>query len=245
MTQATSDVITDPSGSFATFSACRRLGRPPHQSPVTAPDRGPVSNPNWAVEPEHRCSRFQPDIVQNQQLQVRAGRAFLARTGPQPASAAVLSLNALYQLNGLGASTWTSAEAVMTGEDDQGDRPVDFDQQQRAAGLEPRFRETIRDFVTVAGRPDQLQHAAWHPRAPLANVRQSQYALLRQRAFLAAGRPPARLTRLTRFFPRSRQRTTSQFKHGFSRLRARRRWQRLEAQRAFYEDRPDHDRPIS
>ncbi|MDX2038497.1 MAG: TolC family protein [Isosphaeraceae bacterium] len=169
---ATSDVIT-------TERQLRNiLGLPPADNrrivPVTAPVEARLE-PDWETSLAQMLS-FQPDIVQ-QQLLVRLSelQLLVARNQLLP----VLNLDALYQLNGLGR-TLDSAEAVMTGTTLRALDPL-IAQRQRAAGVNTS-PVNFRDFQQwQIGLTFQVPIGF---RAPLASVRQSQYQLLRQRAFL-------------------------------------------------------------
>jgi outer membrane protein TolC len=154
------------------------LGLPPADTrrivPVTAPT-------DARIEPDFEaCLRqmvtFQPDIVQNQLLtRVAELQLLSSRNQLLP----VLNLNALYQLNGLGHHL-DQAESVMTGRTITAINPL-LQSQQRAAGLNP-VPGRYNDFNTwQVGMTFQMPLGY---RGPLANVRQAQYTLLRQRAFL-------------------------------------------------------------
>ncbi len=154
------------------------LGLPPTDNrrivPVTAPTEARLE-PNWEASLAQMVT-FQPDIVQNQLLvRVAELQLLIARNQLLP----VLNLDMLYQLNGLGRHL-DQAEAVHTGRQIEAVDPI-LQAQQRAAGLNPtpgRFG----DFNTwQIGLTFQMPLGY---RGPLANNRQAQYALLRQRAFL-------------------------------------------------------------
>src|SRR3954452_6671340 len=139
----------------------------------------------------------------------------------------VLNFNALYQLNGLG-HTLDTAEAVMTGKKLLGIDPL-ISQRQQQAGLNSQ-PGVFRDFNQW-----QLGLTYQQPlgmRAPLAIVRNSQYTLLKQRAYLQQIVHQTTHS-LSRFFLEV-DANYKQFKTA-SRLRAAAA-QRLEAQRAFYEE---------
>jgi hypothetical protein len=138
-----------------------------------------------------------------------------------------LSLSLLYQLNGLGQQL-DNAEAVMTGSTIKALEPV-VAARQRAAGLiaEPGFYNNFRTWQV--GFNFQMPLGM---RGPLANARQSQYLLLRQRAYLQQIVHQTTHS-LARFFLEV-DATYKQFKTA-SRLRAAAA-QRLEAQRAYYEE---------
>jgi outer membrane protein TolC len=169
---ATSDVIT-------TERQLRNiLGLPPADNrriiPVTAPTEARIE-PDWQSSLAQMLA-YQPDIVQ-QQLLVRLTelQLLVARNQLLPQ----LNLNALYQFNGLGAKL-DQAEGVMTG---QAIRAIDplISARERAAGLNsnPGLYKNFQQwqvgltFIAPIGF-----------RAALANTRNAQYQLLRQRAFL-------------------------------------------------------------
>jgi hypothetical protein len=189
---------------------------------VTAPTEARLE-PDWDASLAQMLS-FQPDIVQQQlNVRIRELQLLVSRNQLLPQ----LNLNALYQFNGLG-HTLDQAEAVMTGKSIQAIDPL-ISTQQRAAGLN-----------SLPGRYNDFQQ--WQVgltlqmplgmRAPLATVRQSQYALLRERAFLQQIVHQTTHS-LARFFLEV-DANYKQFKTA-SRLRAAAA-QRLEAQRAFYEE---------
>src|SRR5262249_5086333 len=131
--------------------------------------------PDWDASVAQMLS-FQPDVV-TQQMLVRVAELQLLVTRNQLLP--VLNLNALYQLNGLGHDLDT-AEAVMTGKAIQAVDPL-VATNQRAAGLNGA-PGTFRDFQSW-----QLGFTFQMPlgmRQPLANTRQAQYTLLKQRAYL-------------------------------------------------------------
>jgi outer membrane protein TolC len=217
---ATADVIT-------TERQLRNiLGLPPSDNrrivPVTAPTEARLE-PDWNVSLAQMVN-FQPDIVQNQLL-VRLAelQLLIARNQLLP----VLNFNALYQLNGLGHHI-DEAEKVMTGSTLQAINPL-LQVQQRAAGLNP-VPGLYNGFQTW-----QLGFTFQMPlgyRGPLANTRQAQYTLLRQRAFLQQVVHQTTHA-LARFFLEV-DANYKQFKTA-GRLKAAA-LQRLEAQRAFYEN---------
>ena len=169
---ATSDVIT-------TERQLRNiLGLPPADNrrivPVTAPTEARVE-PDWDASLAQMIS-YQPDIVQSQLL-VRLAelQLLVARNQLLPS----LNLNALYQFNGLG-NKLDQSEAVMTGANLRAIDPL-VAQQLRAAGLNPTPVQN-NNFVTwQLGLTFQMPIGF---RGPLANARQAQYVLLRQRAFV-------------------------------------------------------------
>jgi Outer membrane efflux protein len=137
-----------------------------------------------------------------------------------------LSMNALYQLNGLGQQL-DSAEAVMTGSTLKALNPV-IANMQRAAGLNSQ-PGSYSNFVTwQVGFTFQ---APLGMRAPLANTRNAQYTLLRARAYLQQVVHQTTHS-LARFFLEI-DANYKQFKAA-ARLRAAS-FQRLEAQRNFLE----------
>ncbi len=173
------DLVTRTSDVITTERQLRNiLGLPPADNrriiPVTPPTEARLE-PDWETSLAQMIN-FQPDIVQ-QQLLVRVAelQLLIARNQLLPQ----LSLQALYQLNGLGQQL-DSAEAVMTGATLKALNPV-IANQQRAAGLNSN-PGNYNDFVTwQVGFTFQ---APLGMRAPLANTRQAQYALLRARAYL-------------------------------------------------------------
>jgi outer membrane protein TolC len=217
---ATADVIT-------TERQLRNiLGLPPNDTrrivPVTAPTEARVE-PDWSISLAQMVN-FQPDIVQNQLLtRVAELQLLIARNQLLP----VLNFNALYQLNGLGHHI-DNAEAVMGGRSLTAINPL-LSVQQRAAGLnsQPGIYSGFNTW--------QLGFTFQMPlgyRGPLANTRQAQYALLRQRAFLQQVVHQTTHA-LARFFLEV-DANYKQFKTA-GRLKAAA-LQRLEAQRAFYEN---------
>lgn len=221
------DLVTKTSDVITTERQLRNiLGLPPADSrrivPVTAPTEARMQ-PDWEASLAQMVT-FQPDIVQ-QQLQTRIAelQLLVARNQLLPQ----LNLNALYQLNGLGRDLDQSL-AVMTG---AGMKAIDprISNLQRAAGLNSP-PGIFRDFNQwQIGFTFQMPIGM---RAPLANVRASQYVLLRQRAFLQQIVHQTTHS-LARFFLEV-DANYKQFKTA-SRLRAAAA-QRLEAQRAFYEE---------
>jgi hypothetical protein len=168
---------------------------------------------------------FQPDIV-TQQLLVRVAelQLLIARNQLLP----VLNLNALYQFNGLGKDL-DRAEAVMTGSKLLGIDPL-ISTQQRAAGLNTGLPGVYNNFQAwQIGFTFQMPLGM---RAPLANTRNAQMTLLKQRAYLQQIVHQT-IHSLARFFIEV-DANYKQFKTA-ARLRAAAA-QRLEAQRAFYEE---------
>jgi len=221
------DLVTKTSDVITTERQLRNLlGLPPADDRRIVPVTGPTEarlEPDWDASLAQMLT-FQPDIVQ-QQLNVRARelQLLIARNQLLPQ----LNLNALYQFNGLGHSL-DQAEAVMTGKSILAIDPL-IQTQQRSAGLN-----------SLPGRYSNFQQ--WQigltlqmplgMRAPLANVRQAQFALLRERAFLQQIVHQTTHS-LARFFLEV-DANYKQFKTA-SRFRAAAA-QRLEAQRAFYEE---------
>ena len=127
------DLVTRTSDVITTERQLRNiLGLPPADNrriiPVTPPTEARLE-PDWDTSLAQMIN-FQPDIVQ-QQLLVRVAelQLLIARNQLLPQ----LSMNALYQLNGLGQQL-DSAEAVMTGATLKALNPV-IANMQRAAGL--------------------------------------------------------------------------------------------------------------
>jgi outer membrane protein TolC len=221
------DLVTKTSDVITTERQLRNLlGLPPADSrrivPVTAPAEARLE-PEWEASLAQMLS-FSPEVVY-QQLQVRRAelQLLIARNQLLP----VLNLNALYQLNGLGHTLDTS-EGVMTGRKVLGIDPL-ISTQQHAAGLN-NSPGVYRDFQSW-----QLGFTFQMPlgmRAPLSNVRQAQYVLLQQRALLQQV-VHQQTHQLARFFLEI-DANYKQYKTA-SRLRSAAA-QRLEAQRAFYEE---------
>ncbi len=173
------DLVTKTSDVITTERQLRNiLGLPPADNrrivPVTPPTEARLE-PDWDASLAQMLN-FQPDIVQ-QQILVRVAelQLLVARNQLLPQ----LSLNALYQLNGLGQQL-DSAEAVMTGSTLKALNPV-IANQQRAAGLASN-PGLYNNFVTwQVGFTFQMPLGM---RSPLAYTRQQQYLLLRARAYL-------------------------------------------------------------
>ncbi|WP_406695320.1 TolC family protein [Singulisphaera sp. Ch08] len=221
------DLVTKTSDVITTERQLRNiLGLPPADSrrivPVTAPSEARLQ-PDWDSSVAQMLS-FQPDIV-SQQLVVRVAelQLLISRNQLLP----VLNFNALYQFNGLGADL-DSAESVMTGRTIRAIDPL-ISQQQRAAGLNASPGNFNNFQSWQVGFTFQMPLGM---RAPLANTRQSQYILLKQRAYLQQIVHQTTHS-LSRFFLEV-DANYKQFKTA-SRLRAAAA-QRLEAQRAFYEE---------
>jgi outer membrane protein TolC len=154
------------------------LGLPPADNrriiPVTEPTDARLE-PDWTASLAQMVS-FQPDIVQNQLLvRVAEMQLLLARNQLLPA----LDFSVLYQFNGFGQDLDT-AEAVGTGAILQAFDPLQVSRQQ-ASGLNP-IAGDYRNFQSwQVGFTFQMPLGF---RAGLADTRQAQMALLRQRAFL-------------------------------------------------------------
>jgi outer membrane protein TolC len=221
------DLVTRTSDVITTERQLRNiLGLPPADNrriiPITPPTEARLE-PDWESSLAQMLN-FQPDIVQ-QQILVRVAelQLLIARNQLLPQ----LNLNALYQLNGLGQQL-DSAEAVMTGATLKALNPV-IANLERSAGLNSN-PGNYSNFVTwQVGFTFQ---APLGMRAPLANTRQSQYTLLRARAYLQQVVHQTTHS-LARFFLEI-DANYKQFKTA-SRLRAAAA-QRLDAQRAYYEE---------
>jgi len=221
------DLVTKTSDVITTERQLRNiLGLPPADNrriiPVTPPAEARLE-PDWDSSLAQMVT-FQPDIVA-QQLQVRIAELGLlvARNQLLPQ----LNLNLLYQLNGLGQQL-DNAEAVMTGATIKALDPVVRAKEQAAgllsnAGYYNNFRTWSVGFSFAM--PLGM-------RSPLANTRNAQYILLRQRAYLQQIVHQTTHS-LARFFLEV-DANYKQFKTA-SRLRAAAA-QRLEAQRAYYEE---------
>ena len=201
------------------------LGLPPADNrrivPVTAPTEARFE-PDWNSSIAQMVN-YQPDIVQ-QQLLVRVAelQLLLARNQLLPA----LNLDYLYQFNGFGQNL-DDAFAVMTGRSIPSIDPV-ISAQQQAAGLAPQ-PAYYRNFTNwQVGLTFQMPIGF---RAALADTKQAQYALLRQRAYLQQTVHQS-VHGLARFF----MEVDSNYKllkyAGLAREAAER---RLAAQRAFFE----------
>ena len=221
------DLVTRTSDVITTERQLRNiLGLPPADNrriiPVTPPTDARLE-PDWDSSLAQMVT-FQPDIVQ-QQLLVRIAelQLLVARNQLLPQ----LSLSALYQLNGLG-QTLDNAEAVMTGATIKALEPI-VAARERAAGLQsnPGFYNNFHTWNVGFTFAMPLGM-----RSPLANTRQAQYTLLRQRAYLQQIVHQTTHS-LARFFLEV-DANYKQFKTA-SRLRAAAA-QRLEAQRAYYEE---------
>jgi outer membrane protein TolC len=227
MEQFNLDLVTRTSDVITTERQLRNiLGLPPADNrriiPVTPPTDARLE-PDWESSLAQMVT-FQPDIVQ-QQLLVRVAelQLLIARNQLLPQ----LNLNVLYQLNGLGQQLDT-AEAIMTGATLKALEPV-VASRQRAAGVlaQPGNYNNFRTWQV--GFSFQMPLGM---RAPLANSRQAQYILLRQRAYLQQVVHQT-IHSLARFFLEV-DANFKQFKTA-SRLRAAAA-ERLAAQRAYYEE---------
>jgi outer membrane protein TolC len=219
LVQATADLIT-------TERQLRNvLGLKPTDNrrivPVTAPTEARLE-PDWDTSLAQMVS-FQPDIVQNQLLvRVAELNLLIARNQLLPQ----LDFEALYQFNGLGRDL-DRAEAVMTGAALRGIDPRTA-QLQRNAGLNPQ-PGLFGNFQTYqVGLTFQMPLGF---RGPLANTRQAQYQLLRQRAGLQQVVHQSTHS-LARFFLEVDANYKLLKYAGLSREAAER---RLAAQRAFFE----------
>ena len=221
------DLVTKTSDVITTERQLRNiLGLPPADNrriiPVTPPAEARLE-PDWESSLAQMVT-FQPDIVQ-QQLLVRIAelQLLVARNQLLPQ----LNLSVLYQLNGLGQQL-DNAEAVMTGATIKALDPV------------ARTKELEAGLLSNAGFYNNFH--TWQVgftfqmplgmRSPLANTRNAQYILLRQRAYLQQIVHQTTHS-LARFFLEV-DANYKQFKTA-SRLRAAAA-QRLEAQRAYYEE---------
>ncbi|HZW32046.1 MAG TPA: TolC family protein [Isosphaeraceae bacterium] len=225
--QFTLDWVTRTSDVITTERQLRNLlGLPPADNrriiPITPPTEARLE-PDWDSSLAQMLS-FQPDIVQ-QQILVRVAelQLLLARNQLLPQ----LSLNALYQFNGLG-QRFDTAEAVMTGATLKALNPV-IAARETAAGLNAN-PGNYNNFITwQVGFTFQMPLGM---RSPLANTRQAQYVLLRARAYLQQVVHQTTHS-LARFFLEI-DANYKQFKTA-SRLRAAAA-QRLDAQRSYYEE---------
>ena len=189
--------------------------------PVTAPTEARLE-PDWDVSLAQMVS-FQPDIVRNQLLtRVAELQLLVARNQLLPQ----LNLDALYQFNGFG-HTLDSAEAVGTGANIQAINPL-TQALQRSAGVNT-LPNQYHNFQSYQVGLTFIMPLGF--RNALANTRQAQYQLLRQRAFLQQVVHQTTHS-LARFFLEV-DANYKQFKTA-GRLREAAQ-QRLEAQQAFYE----------
>ncbi|MGC1720208.1 MAG: TolC family protein, partial [Isosphaeraceae bacterium] len=221
------DLVTKTSDVITTERQLRNiLGLPPADNrriiPVTPPAEARLE-PDWDSSLAQMVT-FQPDIVQ-QQLLVRIAelQLLVARNQLLPQ----LNLSVLYQLNGLGQQL-DNAEAVMTGATIKALEPI-VSAKERAAGLLSNAGFYNNFHTWQVGFTFQMPLGM---RSPLANTRQAQYILLRQRAYLQQFVHQTTHS-LARFFLEV-DANYKQFKTA-SRLRAAAA-QRLEAQRAYYEE---------
>ncbi|APW63135.1 TolC family protein [Paludisphaera borealis] len=221
------DLVTRTSDVITTERQLRNiLGLPPSDNrriiPVTPPTEARLE-PDWESSLAQMVT-FQPDIVQ-QQLLVRVAelQLLIARNQLLPQ----LNLSVLYQLNGLGQQL-DSAEAIMTGATLKALEPV-VAAKQRAAGVQAQAGDYNNFRTWQVGFSFQMPLGM---RGPLANSRQAQYILLRQRAYLQQVVHQT-MHSLARFFLEV-DANYKQFKTA-SRLRAAAA-ERLAAQRAYYEE---------
>lgn len=154
------------------------LGLPPSDHRRIVPATEPTDarlEPDWESNLAQMIS-YHPDIVQ-QQILVRVAelQLLIARNQLLP----VLNLNLLYQFNGYGHHL-DEAMASMTGKTINVINPL-LQFEQRNAGLNPNPTPSNSFQTWQIGLTFQVPLGY---RGPLANVRQAQYALLRQRAFL-------------------------------------------------------------
>ena len=221
------DLVTKTSDVITTERQLRNiLGLPPADNrrilPVTAPTEARLE-PNWEASLAQMLS-FQPDIVLQQIItRVAELQLLISRNQLLPQ----LNLNALYQFNGLGHEL-DQSEAVMTGKAIRAIDPL-INNKKIAAGVgsAPGVYNNFQQWQI--GFTFQMPLGM---RNPLATVRNSQYTLLKQRAYLQQVVHQTTHS-LARFFLEV-DANYKQFKTA-SRLRAAAA-QRLEAQRAFYEE---------
>ncbi|MBX6313874.1 MAG: TolC family protein, partial [Isosphaeraceae bacterium] len=219
--------VTDTADVITTERQLRNiLGLPPADNrrivPVTAPTEARIQ-PDWEACLAQMIS-FHPDIVTSQLLvRISELQLLAARNQLLP----VLNFNALYQFNGLGHS-FDEAERVMTGSTIRAIDPL-LRIQQLAAGLNPQPGLYNNFHAWQLGFVFQMPLGF---RGPLANARQAQYALLRQRAFLQ--QVVHQTTHLLARFFLEVDANYKQFKTAGRLKQAA--LQRLEAQRAFYEN---------
>jgi outer membrane protein TolC len=221
------DLVTKTSDVITTERQLRNiLGLPPADNrriiPVTPPVEARLE-PDWDSSLAQMVT-FQPDIVQEQLLvRIAELQLLVARNQLLPQ----LNLSLLYQLNGLGQQL-DNAEAVMTGATIKALEPV-VAAKERAAGLLSNAGYYNNFRTWQVGFSFQMPLGM---RSPLANTRNAQYSLLRQRAYLQQIVHQTTHS-LARFFLEV-DANYKQFKTA-SRLRAAAA-QRLEAQRAYYEE---------
>jgi outer membrane protein TolC len=221
------DLVTRTSDVITTERQLRNiLGLPPADNrriiPVTPPTEMRME-PDWDSSLAQMLT-FQPDIVQEQLLvRIAELQLLVARNQLLPQ----LNLSVLYQLNGLGRQL-DNAEAVMTGATIKALEPV-VAAHERADGLlaNPGLYNNFHTWQV--GFNFQMPLGM---RSPLANTRFAQYNLLRQRAYLQQIVHQTTHS-LARFFLEV-DANYKQFKFA-TKLRAAA-GQRLEAQRAYYEE---------
>ncbi len=190
--------------------------------PVTAPTEARLE-PNWDVSLAQMIS-FQPDIVRNQLL-VRVAELQLLAVRNQLLPQ--LNMDALYQFNGFG-HTLDNAESVGTGANITAINPL-TQALQRTAGVNTAPQQ-FKNFQSYQVGLTFIMPLGF--RNALANNRQAQYQLLRQRAFLQQVVHQTTHS-LARFFLEV-DANYKQFKTA-GRLRDAAQT-RLEAQQAFYEN---------
>jgi outer membrane protein TolC len=232
LVSATSDVIT-------TERQLRNiLGLPPADNrriiPSTPPTEAKVS-PDWEISVGEMLES-QPDLAQQRALvRLTELQLLLARNQLLPP----LGLDLLRDLGNLGhtlegSDFWGAALALAVGTDPAGFRDPEFIEHQ--VGLKPKV-EPVKPEVEKAEPAAQKYGMFTMPidsRTPLANTRQAQYQLLRQRAFLQQITHQSTHS-LARFFLEidanyKQYRTAHKLRDEAQR--------RLEAQRAFYEEGP-------
>ena len=179
------DLVTRTSDVITTERQLRNiLGLPPADNrriiPVTPPTEARLE-PDWDSSLAQMLN-FQPDIVQQQILVRVAELQFLiARNQLLPQ----LSLNALYQFNGLGQQL-DSAEAVMTGATLKALNPVIANQETgRGPQSEPGQLQQLRHLAGRLHLPDAAGHAVAAGQYPAGAIHPAASPCLS-----AAGRPP-------------------------------------------------------
>lgn len=202
------------------------LGLPPADNrriiPVTAPQESRFE-PDWESSLAQMLA-FQPDIV-NQQLLVRLAelQLLVARNQLLP----VLNLQALYQFNGLGQHL-DKANAVMTGSTLFAIDPR-TSLAQRTAGINGGGMPLKNFQQYQLGLTFQMPLGF---RGPLANTRQAQYVLLKNRA---------NLNQIVHQTTHSLARFFQEVDANYKQFKIARRFreaaaQRLDAQKAFYDE---------
>ena len=179
------DLVTRTSDVITTERQLRNLlGLPPSDNrriiPVTSPTEQRIEY-DWDTCLQEMTEN-QPDIVQQKVLvRIAELQLLMARNMLLPP----FSLNALYQLNGLGRQL-DSAYAVMTGSTLKALDPV-ISNLEKAAETKGNLGDAESFLNWQTGYVVQMPMAT---RSPLANSRQAQYALLRIAGLFATGRPP-------------------------------------------------------